>query len=89
MKYHFFRFFINAVNSGTFVGNEIKIRTLFEKIVSGKILKVALVVVAETIFKAFDVNFAWLLTFGGVDFYMSPMDGSAGWSDVGVLIPWV
>ncbi len=26
---------------------------------------------------------------GGVDPYMSPMDGSAGWSDAGVLIPWV
>ena len=26
---------------------------------------------------------------GGVDFYMNNMDGSAGWSDAGVLIPWV
>ncbi len=26
---------------------------------------------------------------GGVDPYMNPMDGSAGWSDAGVLIPWV
>ena len=26
---------------------------------------------------------------GGVDAYMNPMDGSAGWSDAGVLIPWV
>lgn len=26
---------------------------------------------------------------GGVDSYMRPMDGSAGWSDAGVLIPWV
>ena len=25
---------------------------------------------------------------GGVDFYMRPMDGSAGWSDAGVLIPY-
>lgn len=25
---------------------------------------------------------------GGIDFYMSPMDGSAGWSDAGVLIPY-
>ncbi len=25
---------------------------------------------------------------GGVDFYMKPMDGSAGWSDAGVLIPY-
>ena len=25
---------------------------------------------------------------GGVDFYMSPMDGSAGWSDAGVFIPY-
>lgn len=25
---------------------------------------------------------------GGTDFYMAPMDGSAGWSDAGVLIPW-
>ena len=25
---------------------------------------------------------------GGVDFYMRPMDGSAGWSDAVVLIPW-
>lgn len=25
---------------------------------------------------------------GGVDFYMAPMDGSAGWSDAIVLIPW-
>ena len=26
--------------------------------------------------------------YGGVDFYMSCMDGSVGWSDVGVLIPY-
>ena len=26
---------------------------------------------------------------GGVDPYMNTMDGSAGWSDAGVLIPWV
>ena len=26
---------------------------------------------------------------GGVSLYMNPMDGSAGWSDAGVLIPWV
>ena len=26
--------------------------------------------------------------YGGVDFYMSSMDGSVGWSDVGVLIPY-
>ena len=25
---------------------------------------------------------------GGIDFYMTPMDGSAGWSDAGVLIPY-
>lgn len=25
---------------------------------------------------------------GGIDFYMSPMDGSAGWSDAGVFIPY-
>ena len=25
---------------------------------------------------------------GGVDFYMSPMDGSAGWADAGVFIPY-
>ena len=25
---------------------------------------------------------------GGVDFYMAPMDGSAGWSDAGVFIPY-
>ncbi|MBQ6021793.1 MAG: family 78 glycoside hydrolase catalytic domain [Clostridia bacterium] len=25
---------------------------------------------------------------GGVDFYMDPMDGSAGWSDAGVFIPY-
>lgn len=25
---------------------------------------------------------------GGIDFYMNPMDGSAGWSDAGVLIPY-
>ncbi len=25
---------------------------------------------------------------GGTDFYMAPMDGSAGWSDAGVLIPY-
>ena len=25
---------------------------------------------------------------GGVDFYMNPMDGSAGWSDAGVFIPY-
>ena len=25
---------------------------------------------------------------GGVDFYMRPLDGSVGWSDAGILIPW-
>lgn len=25
---------------------------------------------------------------GGIDFYMNAMDGSAGWSDAGVLIPY-
>jgi alpha-L-rhamnosidase len=25
---------------------------------------------------------------GGVDPYMSPMDGSVGWSDAGIIIPW-
>lgn len=26
--------------------------------------------------------------YGGVDFFMAPMDGSVGWADVGVLIPY-
>ena len=26
--------------------------------------------------------------YGGVDFYMAPMNGSAGWSDAGILIPY-
>lgn len=26
--------------------------------------------------------------YGGVDFYMAPMDGSVGWADAGVLIPY-
>ena len=34
-------------------------------------------------------NFRQIAPMGGVDPYMSPMDGSAGWSDAGVLIPWV
>ena len=25
---------------------------------------------------------------GGVDFYMRPMDGSVGWADAGIIIPW-
>ena len=29
-----------------------------------------------------------IVPYGGVDFYMSWMDGSVGWSDVGVLIPY-
>lgn len=24
---------------------------------------------------------------GGADFYMKPMNGSVGWSDVGIIIP--
>lgn len=33
--------------------------------------------------------FTQIVPVGGTDFYMKPMDGSAGWSDAGVLIPWV
>ena len=33
--------------------------------------------------------FTQIAPVGGVDFYMNAMDGSAGWSDAGVLIPWV
>ena len=33
--------------------------------------------------------FTQIVPVGGIDFYMKPMDGSAGWSDAGVLIPWV
>lgn len=33
--------------------------------------------------------FTQIAPVGGVDFYMNNMDGSAGWSDAGVLIPWV
>ena len=32
--------------------------------------------------------FTQIVPTGGIDFYMSPMDGSAGWSDAGVLIPY-
>ena len=32
--------------------------------------------------------FTQIVPVGGVDSYMSPMNGSAGWSDAGVLIPW-
>lgn len=32
--------------------------------------------------------FTQIVPVGGVDSYMNPMDGSAGWSDAGVLIPW-
>ena len=32
--------------------------------------------------------FTQIAPVGGVDFYMSPMDGSAGWSDAGVFIPY-
>ena len=34
-------------------------------------------------------NFTQIAPIGGVDRYMYAMDGSAGWSDAGVLIPWV
>ena len=34
-------------------------------------------------------NFTQIAPVGGVDFYMNTMDGSPGWSDAGVLIPWV
>ena len=34
-------------------------------------------------------NFTQIAPIGGVDRYMYTMDGSAGWSDAGVLIPWV
>ncbi|MBQ7599504.1 MAG: family 78 glycoside hydrolase catalytic domain [Clostridia bacterium] len=34
-------------------------------------------------------NYTQIAPVGGVDPYMRPMDGSAGWSDAGVLIPWV
>ncbi len=33
--------------------------------------------------------FTQIAPVGGVDPYMNPMDGSPGWSDAGVLIPWV
>ena len=33
--------------------------------------------------------FTQIAPVGGVDPYMNTMDGSAGWSDAGVLIPWV
>ncbi len=32
--------------------------------------------------------FTQIVPTGGVDFYMRPMDGSAGWSDAGVYIPY-
>ncbi len=32
--------------------------------------------------------FTQIVPTGGVDFYMRPMDGSAGWSDAGVFIPY-
>ena len=32
--------------------------------------------------------FTQIVPTGGIDFYMSPMDGSAGWSDAGVFIPY-
>lgn len=32
--------------------------------------------------------FTQIVPVGGVDFYMNSMDGSAGWSDAGVFIPW-
>ena len=32
--------------------------------------------------------FTQIVPVGGVDSYMNSMDGSAGWSDAGVLIPW-
>ena len=34
-------------------------------------------------------NFTQIAPVGGVDPYMNTMDGSPGWSDAGVLIPWV
>lgn len=33
-------------------------------------------------------NFTQIAPYGGVDFYMTVMDGSPGWSDAGVLIPY-
>lgn len=33
-------------------------------------------------------NIGQIAPYGGVDFYMKTMDGSAGWSDAIVLIPW-
>ena len=33
-------------------------------------------------------NFRQITPRGGIDFYMNTMDGSAGWSDAGVLIPY-
>ena len=33
-------------------------------------------------------NIGQIAPYGGVDFYMKVMDGSAGWSDAIVLIPW-
>lgn len=35
-----------------------------------------------------DGNIGQIAPYGGVDFYMRAMDGSAGWSDAVVLIPW-
>lgn len=35
-----------------------------------------------------DGRFTQIAPLGGVDSYMNAMDGSAGWSDAGVLIPW-
>ena len=32
--------------------------------------------------------FTQIAPVGGVDFYMNTMDGSPGWSDAGVFIPW-
>lgn len=29
-----------------------------------------------------------IVPYGGVDFFMAPMDGSVGWSDVGILMPY-
>lgn len=33
-------------------------------------------------------NYRQISPKGGIDFYMNPMDGSAGWSDAGVFIPY-
>lgn len=35
-----------------------------------------------------DGRFRQITPKGGIDFYMNPMDGSPGWSDAGVLIPY-